>query len=54
MIGDGFTDYEVRAKGAAAEFWAFTQHVVRPSVVERADRVLVSFEEIEVLAGSIS
>lgn len=54
MVGDGFTDYEVRAKGEAAEFWVFTQHVVRPTVVERADRVLSSFEEIEVLAGSIS
>lgn len=54
MVGDGFTDYEVRAKGAADEFWAFTQHVTRPTVVERADRVLESFEEIEALAESIA
>jgi D-3-phosphoglycerate dehydrogenase / 2-oxoglutarate reductase len=53
MIGDGFTDYEVRAKGAAAEFWAFTQHASRPSVVERADRVLESFEEVESLTAAI-
>lgn len=54
MIGDGMTDYEVRARGSADEFWVFTQHVARPAVVERADRVLGSFEELEVLAGSIS
>jgi len=49
MIGDGITDYEVRAAGEADEFWAFTQHIARPSVVERADRILTSFEEIETL-----
>jgi len=54
MVGDGFTDYEVRAQGLADEFWVFTQHVSRPSVVERADRVLESFEEIEELSLSIA
>jgi D-3-phosphoglycerate dehydrogenase len=54
MIGDGFTDYEVRASGLADEFWAFTQHVSRPSVVQRADRVLESFEDVETLALSIA
>lgn len=49
MIGDGMTDYEVRAGGEADEFWAFTQHVTRPAVVERADRILTNFEEIEEL-----
>lgn len=53
MVGDGMTDYEVRSKGEADEFWAFTQHVARPMVVERADRVLGSFEEIEELAELI-
>lgn len=53
MIGDGMTDYEVRAKGAADEFWAFTQHVARPAVVERADRVLASFEEVEEISELI-
>lgn len=53
-IGDGMTDYEIRARGEADEFWAFTQHVARPMVVERADRVLESFEDIERLARSIT
>lgn len=54
MIGDGIVDYEVRARGEANEFWAFTQHAARPSVVERADRVLTSFEELEELAELIA
>ncbi len=53
MIGDGMSDYEVRAKDEVNEFWAFTQHVARPGVVERADRVLTSFEELEELAELI-
>jgi D-3-phosphoglycerate dehydrogenase len=54
MIGDGITDYEVRAKGQADEFWAFTQHIARPAVVERADRVLSTFEEVEELSHLIA
>lgn len=54
MIGDGMTDYEVREKGEADEFWAYTQHTTRSRVVERADRVLGSFEEVEELAELIS
>jgi D-3-phosphoglycerate dehydrogenase len=54
MIGDGMTDYEVRARGVADEFWAFTQHASRPAVVERADRVLESFEEVEALAAAVA
>ena len=53
-IGDGMTDYTIRARGEADEFWAFTQHVTRPVVVERADRVLESFEDIELLSRSIA
>jgi D-3-phosphoglycerate dehydrogenase / 2-oxoglutarate reductase len=43
MIGDGYTDYEVRLLGAAEQFWAFTENVVRPRVVGLADRVLESW-----------
>jgi D-3-phosphoglycerate dehydrogenase len=46
VIGDGFTDYEIRAAGAADEFWAFCENVNRPSVAEKADRVLLSFDEV--------
>jgi D-3-phosphoglycerate dehydrogenase / 2-oxoglutarate reductase len=45
-IGDGYTDYEIKAKGLADEFWAFTETIRRPQVVAHADRVLRSFSEI--------
>lgn len=43
MIGDGYTDYEVRLLGGAEQFWAFTENVARPQVVGLADRVLSSW-----------
>lgn len=45
-IGDGFTDYEIKAKGLADEFWAFTETVDRPNVTTKADRVVNSFDDI--------
>jgi D-3-phosphoglycerate dehydrogenase len=45
-VGDGWTDYEMRAAGAADRFYAFTENVERPSVVERADRVARSFDDL--------
>jgi len=46
VIGDGYTDYEIRAAGEADEFWAFCENVERPSVSRHADRVLASFDDI--------
>jgi D-3-phosphoglycerate dehydrogenase len=46
IIGDGYTDYEMRAAGEADAFWAFCENVRRPSVVAHADRVLSSFDEV--------
>lgn len=46
IIGDGYTDYEVKNAGAADEFWAFTEHVSRPNVVAVADKVLTSFYDV--------
>lgn len=42
-IGDGSTDLEIRLRGEADEFWAFTETVTRPGVIEHADRVLTTF-----------
>ena len=39
MVGDGYTDYEVRKHGHADEFWAFTENISRPQVTEVADRI---------------
>lgn len=46
MIGDGFTDYEVKKAGAANRFYAYTENVERISVTENADHIAPSFDEI--------
>jgi D-3-phosphoglycerate dehydrogenase len=54
MVGDGWTDWEVRRDGAAVRFHAFVENVARPEVIEVADRVAASFDEVlhaEGLAG---
>lgn len=45
VIGDGFTDYEIRSLGAADKFYAFTETVERTSVTQNADVVVRSFDE---------
>ncbi|GAB4026499.1 phosphoglycerate dehydrogenase [Spirosoma koreense] len=45
VIGDGYTDYEIRASGLANRFYAFTENVMRPRVVEKADYVAPSLDE---------
>lgn len=45
VIGDGFTDYEIKAKGLAKKFYAFTENVSRHSVVDKADHVAPSLDE---------
>lgn len=45
VIGDGYTDYEIRESGLANRFYAFTENVVRPSVVAKADHVAASLDE---------
>ena len=46
MIGDGWTDAEVRAGGAADRFYAFTEVVRRDKVVAAADGEAASLDEI--------
>jgi D-3-phosphoglycerate dehydrogenase len=45
MIGDGWTDYEVRKAGIASKFYAFTENVSRESVIKVADHITPSFDE---------
>lgn len=45
-IGDGYTDYEIRKSGQADEFWYFAENIKRPMVMEQADRILSSFDEV--------
>lgn len=54
MVGDGWTDAEVRLAGLADRFHAYCEVVRRPRVVEAADAVAVSLDEVlhaEGLAG---
>jgi D-3-phosphoglycerate dehydrogenase len=46
VIGDGYTDFEIKASGLANKFYAFTENVHRPKVVSQADHIAPSFDEI--------
>ncbi|WP_143961641.1 phosphoglycerate dehydrogenase [Litoribacter populi] len=46
VIGDGYTDYEIKAAGLANRFYAFTENVDRPSVTAKADHIAPSLDEI--------
>lgn len=46
VIGDGYTDYEIRKAGLADKFFAFMENVDRPVVRESADVVVKSFDEV--------
>lgn len=45
VIGDGYTDYEMRKAGLANSFYAFTENVARESVTGIADYVTPSLDE---------
>ncbi|UOQ52706.1 phosphoglycerate dehydrogenase [Hymenobacter cellulosivorans] len=45
VLGDGYTDYQIREAGLANRFYAFTENISREAVVARADEVLPSFDE---------
>jgi len=46
MIGDGYTDYETIEEGVVSKFYAYTENVSRKVVLEKADRVAPSLDEI--------
>lgn len=45
VIGDSYTDYQVKQMGAARYFIAFTENVKREIAVQKADRSVGSFDE---------
>ncbi|MCY7360157.1 MAG: phosphoglycerate dehydrogenase, partial [Rudanella sp.] len=45
VIGDGYTDYEIRESGLANKFYAFTENILRPSVVAKADHIAPSLDD---------
>lgn len=46
MVGDGWTDYEVKQEGVADRFVAFVEHVEREKVTEHADHVAHNFDDV--------
>lgn len=45
VIGDGYTDYEIKKFGAAKYFYVYTENVYRESVVAHADFIVPNFDE---------
>ena len=45
VIGDGFTDYEIRKEGLADKFFVFCENVKREGVAEKGDYLLPNFDE---------
>jgi D-3-phosphoglycerate dehydrogenase / 2-oxoglutarate reductase len=46
VVGDGITDLELRERGLAERFLAFVENCRRPAVVDAADAVLTSMDEL--------
>ncbi len=46
VIGDGFTDYQIKEAGLCKQFFAFTENIRRKSVIEKADLIAPSLDEI--------
>lgn len=45
IIGDGYTDYQIKELGGAKSFIAFTENVNRTQITSKADQVAPSFDE---------
>lgn len=45
VIGDGYTDYEMREAGLANKFYAFTENIERDKVTEKADHIIPNLDE---------
>ncbi|PTX17981.1 D-3-phosphoglycerate dehydrogenase [Pontibacter mucosus] len=45
VLGDGYTDYEIKEAGLANKFYAFTENVVRDNVVAKAEHIAPTLDE---------
>lgn len=45
VIGDGYTDYELKKEGIAHKFFAFTENIERQIVMENADHITPNMDE---------
>lgn len=46
VVGDGYTDYEIKKAGLAEKFYAYTENVSRDKVVEEATYVASSLDDV--------
>ena len=54
MIGDGYTDYEVKENGAVEKFIMFVENVRRPKVESVADYIAMNWDEVLKYINSIT
>lgn len=45
VLGDGYTDYEIKRAGLANKFYAFTENVERENITDKADHITPSLDE---------
>ncbi len=45
VVGDGYTDYEIKHSGLANKFYAFTENVERNNILNKADHITPSLDE---------
>ena len=45
VIGDGYTDFEIKKEGLASYFYLFTENIKRESIVKSADYLLKSLDQ---------
>ena len=46
IVGDGYTDYEIKKHNLAKYFLAYTKHVKRDNVVSNADKICANFSQV--------
>ena len=46
VVGDGWTDFEIKKEGAADYFLVFTKNVFRDSIVDLADKKVDNFNQV--------
>jgi D-3-phosphoglycerate dehydrogenase / 2-oxoglutarate reductase len=45
VIGDGYTDYEIKEAGLAHKFYAFAENIDREAVTQKADHIIPNLDE---------
>ncbi|PIV11004.1 phosphoglycerate dehydrogenase [Candidatus Roizmanbacteria bacterium CG03_land_8_20_14_0_80_35_26] len=45
VIGDSYTDYQIKEAGLANNFFVFCENIKRDAIIKKADRVLPNFDE---------